>query len=156
MLIVNCWNLLLISLRNPSQNVSVFFTIFSPRSGMSSTSPVTLKFLLLKWIFIQGEGVKNFTVSRLFYNFVEERVCLNDFENCYLCEEDSHFFGDLLIGNKYAMWVEVIENPKGKENTQSAFLTVECRDEKKYFDLKELLEKQNFYGYREVASFPWM
>ena len=84
---------------------------------MSSTSPVTLKFLLLKWVFIQGEGVENFTVSRLFYNFVEEKVCLTDFANSYLCQEDSKFFGDLLVGNKYAMWVKVIENAKGKENT---------------------------------------
>ena len=45
---------------------------------------------------------------------------------------------------------------KGKENTQSAFLTIECRDEKKYFDLKELFQQQNFYGYREVQMFPWM
>ena len=98
-------------------NVSDFLLVFSPRSGMSSTSPVTLKFLLLKWVFVQGEGVENFTVSRLFYNFVEEKVCLTDFENSYLCQEDSKFFGDLLVGSKYAMWVKVIENAKGKENT---------------------------------------
>ena len=123
---------------------------------MSSTSPITSRFLLLKWIFVQGEGVENFTVSRLFYNFVEEQVCLTDFENSYLCEEDIKFFGDLLVRNKYAMWIKVIENAKGKENTQSAFLTIECRDEKKYFDLKEMLKKQNFYGYREFQMFPWM
>ena len=43
-----------------------------------------------------------------------------------------------------------------EKKTQSAFLTIECRDEKKYFDLKELLQQLNFYGYREVQMFPWM
>ena len=125
---------------------------------MASTSPITSKFLLIKWVFVQteGQGIDNFTVSRLFYNFVEERVCLTDFENSFLCEQDSNFFGKLLIGNKYALWVKVIENAKGKNNTQSSFLTVECRDEERYLRLKELMEKQNIYGYRELTCFPWI
>ena len=125
---------------------------------MASTSPITLKFLLLKWIFVQseGKGIPNFSVSRLYYSFVEERVCLNDFENNYLCEEDSQFFGQLLLENKYTMWVKVIKNSKGPSNTQSGFITIECRDEQKYLQVKELLGKQNIYGYREVPTFPWL
>ena len=66
---------------------------------MASTSPVTSKFLLIKWIFVQSpkdKGIPNFSVSRLYYNFVEERVCLNDFENSFLCDEDTKFFGQLI------------------------------------------------------------
>ena len=125
---------------------------------MASTSPITSKFLLIKWIFVQSEGkdIPNFSVSRVYYNFVEERVCLNDFENSFLCQEDSQFFGELLIENKYAMWVKVIEDSKGPSNTQSGFISIECRNEQTYVELKNLLEKQNVYGYREVATFPWI
>ena len=54
------------------------------------------------------------------------------------------------------MWVKVIENPKGKTNTQSGFITIEWRGEKKYLDLVDLLKRQNIYGFRELGTFPWM
>ena len=124
---------------------------------MASTSPITSKFLLIKWIFVESEhkGIPNFSVSRVYYNFVEERVGLNDFENSFLCEQDSKFYGDLLKKH-VPMWVEVIENAKGERNIQSGFITVECKNETKYVEVKELLEKQNIYAYRELAWFPWM
>ena len=54
------------------------------------------------------------------------------------------------------MWVKVIEDSKGPSNTQSGFISIECRNEQTYVELKNLLEKQNVYGYREVATFPWI
>ena len=122
---------------------------------MSSASPITSKFLLLRWIFVQseGKGIPKFSVSRVYYNFVEERVCLNDFENSYLCEQDSNFYEEK---QKFPMLVKVIENAKGENNTRFGYLVVECRNKENYSAIKDKLKLQNIYGYQELKIFLWL
>ena len=93
---------------------------------MVSASPITLKYFLLQWVFIEGNPVKNFNVDKLYcHGGNSENSWLNNNEDNWLSKDDSKFCEE-----KYKMWLKVIEELKeDRERTkyQAYFLCAVLR-----------------------------
>ena len=130
---------------------------------MASASPVTSKFYLIKWIFVEtmpiGDKIRNFSVSKLHAD-QNLTVWLNDFEDSYLSLSDCKVFSDL-IENRINGWIKVIGDPKRVENSevgfkyQAAFLCLECKNENQINTVSEVLKQNGQYEWRRLVAFPW-
>ena len=121
-------------------------------------SPLTFRYFMVKWIFIEGEKVKNFEVDKIWaFGGNSEDLRLNDNVDSYIREEDTDFLGSLVVEKKLKMWVKVISDQIEKQGKmyQSCFLCIEAKTDAEIHFLRELLKGQDKYVWDERKLFPW-
>ena len=127
---------------------------------MAAASPVSPRFILLKWVYIIREEDSNevsmtsFDVSQL---YDEENCFLNDYPgDLKLSEHDCKNFGFLLkLG--YQMYFKCISSLMYNSNNkpyQAGFLCIRIPHTKSFEAVQELVENYD-YTYRCLSYFPW-
>ena len=127
---------------------------------MAAASPVTPKFILLKWVYIIREedtndvSMTSFDVSQV---YDEENCYLNDYPgNLKLSEKDARNFG-FLIKMGYQIYFKCISSVMRTENNklyQAGFLCIRVPHTKSFEAVQELVENYD-YTYRSLSYFPW-
>ena len=125
---------------------------------MAWASPITSRFFLVKWAFITGQKVKNFTVDKLWsFGGDFEDIRLNDNLDSYLRDEEAEVFGKLVV-HRINIWIKVISDPIEKEGEyfQSCFLCIKGRNDEEIVKIRELLNQHGRYTWQEKTLFPWL
>ena len=128
---------------------------------MASASPVTHKFLMLKWVYIVPESdqiqekMPCFDVSQV---YDEENCYLNDYPgDLKLSEQDAKNFG-FLIKLGYRVYFKCISS-QVVTNTgrkyQAGFLCIRVPNSYGVEALEEFVKEQDVYTYRLLSYFPW-
>ena len=129
---------------------------------MASASPVSNKFLMLKWVYIVREEedsdikMDHFHVSQI---YDDVNCYLNDFpSDLRLSEFDAHNFG-VLIKLGYRLYFKCISGIMYTEEPelrpyQAGFLCIRAPNTKMIEVLEEHITSQG-YTYRLLPYFPW-
>ena len=130
---------------------------------MASASPVTSKFYLIKWLYVEtlpiGKKIGTFKVTKLHADN-NLNVWCNDFEDSFLTHKDSKAFGEL-IDKRINAWIKIICDPKEVENSrvgfkyQACYLCLECKNENQIQLVEEVLSSHDEYDCRVLMDFPW-
>ena len=128
-----------------------------------AASPVSPKFVLVKWVYIIREEDSNevkmrcFDVSKV---YDEESCYLNDYPiDLKFSDGDSKKFGSLIkLG--YQLYFKCISSvmyteEEEKKPYQTGFLCIRVPHTKSFETIIQLLESDNDYTFRCLEDFPW-
>ena len=129
---------------------------------VAAASPVSPKFVMVKWVYIIQEEdskevkMKSFDVSKVY----DEKSCyLNDYPSgLRFSENDSKKFG-FLIKLGYQLYfkciLSVMYTEEEKKPYQAGFLCIRVLHTKSFETIIQLLESDNDYMFRCLKDFPW-
>ena len=120
------------------------------------------RFFMLKWVYIEtiagGETIPKNGLSKLYSHLEHTNIWLNDFLDCYLCEDDC-IMCSILLQEGFKLWVKCVHDPEPRFDKpdilfQPCFLCVKCPKEDDVKYLRDFLITSP-YNFITLDLYPW-